>query len=135
MDERTMLQTGSSSRDDFKQRHKRLDKTLYACDLDFVLIAKTPVPDIVAAIDYKQHGDGISFSEVIAYNSLIRRGIPVFIVSGEAASGAFIIHEYLGGHHGKPTSRLSEICRTSGWSEFEEWELTLRRNYIKRFQA
>jgi hypothetical protein len=46
---------GSPRRDRFKQRHKLLSKEFYGCDLDFVLVTKTPVPDVIAVLDYKSN--------------------------------------------------------------------------------
>lgn len=133
MNEWTHAQVGSPSRDAFKRRHKDLNRTLYACDLDFVLIEKDPTPDIVAALDYKQDGDDVSFSEVIAYNALIRRGIKVFIVTGDAETGCFEICEYIGGHHRKPTCKLSRPCTTRNWKEFENWEQSVRQAFRSKF--
>jgi hypothetical protein len=133
MDNHTRQQTGSPSRDQFKRLHKKLSRDLYGCDIDFVFVTKVPTPDIIAALDYKQDGDGISFSEVIAYNSLVRRGIPVFIVTGEAAAGEFRIERYTGGHHGKPKFTLEHVCDIANWQEFEQWERSLRKQYMATF--
>lgn len=133
MDERTMHQKGAPSRDEFKHRHKTLCRQFYACDLDFVFVEKVPTPDIVAAIDYKTSSDAITFTEVIAYNALTRRGIPVFVVSGDVETGAFTISKYIGGHHGQPRYELKQVTTTSGWLEFEAWEKSVRDTHRKRF--
>ena len=124
---------GSESRDVFKRHHKDLSQALYACDLDFVLLAKEPVPDIVAAIDYKSDDDEIRFSEVIAYNALVRRGIQVFIVQGDPETGAFQISRYEGGHHRKPRYTTTAVATTKNWNEFEAWEFALRHQFGERY--
>lgn len=134
MNENTKQQKGSPSRDTFKRKHKDLDKTLWACDLDFVLVDKSPVPDIVAVLDYKQADDNITFSEVIAYNALMGRGLPVYVVVGDAEVGAFIIYHYRGGNHKKPRCDMAEVCRTADWQEFADWEKTLRNRRFNRLK-
>lgn len=133
MKESTRQQKGSPSRDLFKRKHKDLGRDLYALDIDFALIEKNPYPTIVAILDYKQSSDEITFSEVIAYNSLIDRGLPVYIISGDAESGAFTIFKYEGGNYRKPISRLRAIHQTQDWSGFESWERSLRSHMKKRF--
>jgi 2-oxoglutarate dehydrogenase complex dehydrogenase (E1) component-like enzyme len=135
MNEHTKRQQGSPTRDLFKRKHKDLHKSLFACDLDFVFVEKVPIPDIVAAIDYKTRNDNVTFSEVIAYNALVRRGIPVFVVTGDAESGEFTIRRFAGGHHRKPIVRYFEPAQkqVSNWREFEAWEVSLREEYRARF--
>lgn len=124
---------GSDSRDEFKRRHKQLSRQFYASDLDFVLVEKHPYPDIVAALDYKRNSDSISFAEVIAYNSLLKRGIPLFIIKGDELKGRFTICEYMGGHHGRPDCVLKAIRNTDSWVEFEAWESELRTKWTTRW--
>lgn len=133
MNEFTRQQTGSPSRDKFKRKHKDLSRAFFACDIDFVFVQKTPMPDIVAAIDYKQSGDDVTFSESIAYNALVRRGIPVFIVIGNVDTGAFEIKEYIGGHHRIPVARYGSTVYVNSWDEFASWERQLRIDYEIRF--
>lgn len=133
MDEHKRQLKGSPSRDAFKRMHKELGPDLYACDLDFVLIEKVPTPDIIAALDYKQDGDTVSFAEVIVYNALIRRGIPVFIVKGPVETCEFAIGQYRGGHHGKPRYRVDLVHETASKEEFEKWERSLREEYAAKF--
>jgi hypothetical protein len=133
MDETTKALKGSPNRDAFKQRHKELSKDLWACDIDFCLVEKYPFPDIVAAIDYKTDRDSITFSEVIAYNSLVSRGIDVFIVQGDAEVGAFSISKYIGGNHQRPDFELRLCIAVKNWAEFEEWEKGLRLHKRTRF--
>lgn len=134
MNEYTRNQKGSPARDEFKRRHKDLSNRFYACDLDFVFVQKTPLPDIVAAIDYKAANDGITFSEVIAYNALTRRGIPVFVVQGDPVLGRFAVYQYVGGHHGKPTYRINHVVNTADWAAFARWESSLRDEYETRYK-
>lgn len=135
MDDFKKIQMGSPSRDAFKQRHKQLRGDLYGCDIDFVLVEKTPVPDIIAALDYKVEGDDVSFAEVIAYNGLIMRGIPVYIVTGDAMTGEFRIDRYTGGNHKPkpPEYHLEFVQNTTSWSDFEKWETLLRHEHCKKF--
>ena len=132
MDEDKRNLVGSRSRDLFKRRHKELDDTMYASDVDFVLVCKDPEPGIVAALDYKTHTDVIRFTEVIAYNAFKGAGIPVYIVRGSAdPDGCFTILEYVSGNHkpDPPVCELQEVCKTKNWQEFEKWELGLRGHY------
>lgn len=124
---------GSPSRDTFKQKHKEINPEFYASDLDFVLTTKYPFPDIVAAIDFKTANDEIGFSEVIAYNALVVRGINVYIVTGDPESGKFRIEKYIGGHHKKPRYQIELIATTSDWTDFANWELSLRGNWKRTF--
>lgn len=135
MDDSKRRLKGSPSRDCFKQRHKDLPSNFYAMDLDFVLIAKTPIPDVICAIDYKQHGDEITFTEVIGYNAMTRRGLPVYIATGDAEAGRFEISRYVGGHHATPTYTLQPICKTESWQDFQSWEQELRNEFILKWNA
>lgn len=128
---------GSSSRDLFKHKHKHFcSSSFYAIDLDFCLVEKSPFPGIVAALDYKKSvNDEITFAEVIGYNGLIIRGIPVFVISGEIESGSFSIYEYIGGHHKKPDYRLSFIASVASWLEFEQWEFQLRKSWKEKYAS
>jgi hypothetical protein len=136
MNDHTKKQCGSPSRDLFKLNHKKLHKDLWAIDLDFVLIEKYPYPDIVAAIDFKSSSaDKVGFSEVIAYNALLNRGIPVFIVEGDAKSGVFEIYRYVGGCHKRPSPRLAHHASIEGWEAFGEWEKALRKSRASRFST
>lgn len=124
---------GSPNRDEFKRRHKDICRDLWSCDIDFMFVEKSPVPDIVAAIDYKTDDDKIQFSEVIAYNSLRRRGIPVFIIRGDSVSGKFDILRYDGGHHRQPRYTLTLVAKTEDWQGLERWELSLRREFGEQY--
>jgi hypothetical protein len=133
MDEGKKALKGSPSRDTFKRLHKDLDRSLWACDLDFVLVEKEPYPDIVAVLDYKQKNDAITFTEVIAYNALSQRGIPVYVVQGDAETGVFEISKYQGGHHRVPRYELKEVYATKSWEDFGEWERLLREWSRQRY--
>lgn len=133
MNEWTKQQQGSPSRDRFKRKHKDLCRSFFSCDIDFVFVEKTPFPDIVAAIDYKQTGDDVTFSESIAYTALVRRGIPVYIVTGDVETGQFIIKEYIGGHHRKPIARYGNELECDSWDQFQQWEQWLRNQYRSLF--
>lgn len=136
MHEVTRQQKGSPSRDLFKRKHKDLSKKFYACDLDFVFVEKEPYPDIIAVIDYKKDtDDNITFSEVVAYNALMRRGITVYIVTGDAEVGSFIIYRYEGGHHLKPRWVIKEVFRCDNWQGFSQWEESLRDHHHKRYRV
>lgn len=124
---------GSESRDMFKYMHKQTHPDHWACDLDFVLVAKFPTPDVIAVLDYKTPRDTIGFSEVIAYNAIIKRGLPVFIVYGDAEKGMFSISRYYAGNHQKPTWKLIQVATTASWDEFHKWEANIRAEYVARF--
>jgi predicted nucleotidyltransferase len=134
MNEVTKFLKGSDARDLFKQRHKRLLPSLFAIDIDFCLISRDPWPHIVAVLDYKKSDDEITFAEVVAYNDLVMRGIPVYIVVGDADVGKFSISKYTGGHHVRPDIRTELVCKTNNWREFESWEIQLRHESKARFE-
>ena len=134
MDESKKNLKGSESRDTFKLKHKTLSKTFYACDIDFMFLEKFPFPGIVAVVDYKQNADSVTFSETIAYNDFIRRGIPVYIVQGDADAGVFKIFEYVGGHHVKPRQELNAIGVTDSWESFGRWEQKIRDAYKHKYR-
>lgn len=134
MNDQTKVLKGSPSRDEFKRLHKKLSPQFYACDIDFVFVEKEPTADIVLAVDYKAEGDAITFSETIAYNSLIRRGIDVYIVKGDVDTGCFQISQYVGGHYGRPRADLLQVASTQSWEEFGEWERQKRNEWKQRFR-
>lgn len=133
MDEAKQNLKGSEKRDEFKRRHKDLDKSFYATDADFCLVSKVP-PGTVAYLDYKGSGEGITFTEAIQYNEWMIQA-PVFIIEGsDPQNGPFIISRYLGGNWqpNPPEVHLERIKIVDGWKEFEEWERYLRNEYRKR---
>ena len=119
---------GSPSRDQFKMLHKqKAPGGFYACDLDFILVAKFPAR-IVAVIDYKKGQEKITFSEVIAYNELVKH-FPLFIIQGkDTEDGPFIIEQYIKGDW-KPNPCIVEvqtIRQCESWEDLVEWENKLR---------
>lgn len=129
LDKRKQYLKGSPSRDSFKYQHKKLSRKLYACDLDFILVAKFPYR-IIAFIDYKQGTEPLTFSEVIAFNQLKTIAL-VFIIRGkEAESGPFQIFKFEGGNPtpNPPTYDLTAIRQCETWQDLEEWEKQLRSN-------
>lgn len=135
MNEHTKKQCGSPSRDLFKLKHKELDRSLYGCDIDFCIVTKNPFPDIVAVLDYKKAFDEITFSEVIAYNALMMRGIDVYIVCGDAEIGRFEISKYAGGNHQKPRYSFTDVVHVKDWKEYEAWEHMIRGKHFMDFKA
>ena len=125
---------GSDSRDHFKFMHKQSHPGHYACDLDFVLVRKDP-DGIVALLDYKSRLDEVTFSEVVTFNDFINRGIPVYIIVGDAYAGCFEILRYMGGNKLKPRYTLKSLCRTQCWEDFHKWESAIREHLASRFTA
>jgi len=108
--------------------HKSLPGGFYATDLDLVFVGKRP-PGIVAMIDYKTPYDRVTFSEVLAYNDLIAKGYPVFIIESLEPFEKFTIREYLGGDWkpDPPIVNLKTVLDGVGIKEFIRWEQELRR--------
>ena len=129
MDNHKMRMKGSPSRDAFKQWHKTLFSDLYACDFDFVLVKKNP-PRIVAILDYKTPTDSITFAEVLAYNDLAERGIPIYIVVGNEPFETLKIYLYKSGNWKpeSPTVNLQFVTETTSRLEYAMWERKLRRS-------
>lgn len=135
MDEAKQNLTGSPSRDTFKRRHKDLCKQFYACDLDFVLIAKEPYR-IISFLDYKKLRENITFSEVIAYN-ILKQIAPVYIVRGkDPEKGPFVVWEFKNGDPkpDPPTVELELIKQCETWAVLEIWEMELRNSSFYRRQ-
>jgi len=130
MDDQKLNLKGSPSRDAFKQWHKTLFPWLYACDADFILVNKNP-PGIVAVLDYKTQKDHVTFSEVLAYNDFVIRGIPVYIVVGCEPFQQLEIYLYLGGNSQPepPQVRLELIASTNTRLEFALWESKIRQEW------
>jgi hypothetical protein len=123
----------SPSRDEFKRFHKELPGDFYATDIDFCFVGKYP-QGIIAILDYKKFGETVKFSEVIAYNELMKSA-PIYIVKGEnPAKGPFEIVRYLGGdpRPEPPVIKTELIEKVSGWDEFGKWEENLRLEYKNR---
>lgn len=134
MDKAKQNLIGSPARDLFKQAHKlHAPAYCYACDLDFILITKKPTARIVAFLDYKGMFDDVSFSEVIAYNSLMSIA-PVYIVRGKDPQlGPFDIQEYRGGfwQPEPPMVNLKHLYHCDNWNDLVAFELSLRDKEMK----
>ena len=123
---------GSEKRDEFKCRHKDLNKQFYATDADFCLVSKKP-PGTVAYLDYKGSGEPVTFSEAIQYNEWMKHA-PVYIVEGPAATGPFVIRRYLGADWQPfpPEVNWGELEPAEDWQAFGRWEQRLRDTYRRR---
>ena len=119
---------GSPSRDSFKQKHKSLDPSFYACDLDFVLVDKKEGGRIVAFLDFKKPLDSITFSEVLAYE-ILKVIAPIYIVVSPAPDdGPFSVRQYISGNYRPypPECNIQKICECLNWEQFAQWEKELR---------
>jgi hypothetical protein len=128
MNDATRMLVGSQSRDDFKRRHKDLDCTFYACDLDLCWVSKNP-PSILAVLDYKKDGDRITFSEVVAYCDLIEQDVKVLIVQGDCETGQFCIQQFVAGDYRPypPKVELAYMADTESWEDFGDFQREFRR--------
>lgn len=131
MDKRTAELKGSPLRDLYKQLHKaKLAPHMVGCDLDFVIVEKDP-DCIVAFKDVKRYGEKVTFSEVIAYNQLLRLA-PLYLLYAENEEalevGKFIVHRYLGGNRrpNPPTIQTEIYARLDNWNDYQRWEQELR---------
>lgn len=129
MDKRDLK--GSPSRDEFKHWHKQGARNAYALDMDLMFVEKSP-PGIVAATDYKLnlHRDPITFSEVIAYNDYVERGIPVYIIVSECLE-TFDIYRYMSGDWRPfpPVYTLQPVLKGASQAEYWRWELAIREEW------
>ena len=128
------LLKGSPSRDIFKQMHKTLHRSFYACDIDFVLVGNRPhrPAGIIAFLDFKLPQDKVTFSEVLAYNDLLKIA-PVYIIeSPNPETGPFAIRRFLSGvinrYPAKPSIALDNAEMCCDWEAFEVWERKIRNN-------
>lgn len=141
MDKKKRELKGSPARDAFKQFHKTILRPFYAVDLDLVFVEKTPIPGVVAVLDYKQPNDRVSFSEVLLYNKLLEVGIPVFVVisawckNQDPPFNNFAIFRYCSGDHRPepPLVDLETIHHSLTFEEFVEWEGSLRTAYKRSY--
>ena len=129
MDDKTKLLKGSPSRDTFKQAHKSLSNSFYACDIDFVFVGNHP-PGIIAFLDFKLPRDTVTFSEVLAYNDLLKLA-PVYIVeASDPANGPFKVARYTRGvinaYPRPPTITLEPVGTFCNLAAFGEWERKIR---------
>lgn len=126
---------GSKYLDIFKHKHKKLDRKLYGCDFDYVVVEKEPIPGIVAVYDFKFGRDNVSFAEVIAYCHNIRTGVDTFIIHTESSDieGPFFVEKFVGGHHSRPDVRTIPIGTLNTWADIEKWEMNLRAEWRAKF--
>ena len=127
MDDNIKSLEGSKKKDRFKRLHKDLHKSLYACDVDLCLVNFSP-PGIVAFLDYKTKIDGITKTEILVYNILMKIA-PIYIVQGDADIADFVITKYKGGNSKERTCKRDWVVRTYGWEEYEVWEKELRKSW------
>jgi hypothetical protein len=131
MNDRMRQLKGSPLRDLFKLLHKRkLPSTMFGCDLDFVIVEKNP-DCIIAFLDVKVLDEGVTFSEVIAYNKLLAQA-PLYLLytAGETTmeQGEFKIFQYVGGNRGPnpPAVNMRFCTEIANWNEYRQWEQGLR---------
>lgn len=114
---------GSPKLDIFKWAHKQMDAPFYAADGDLILVAKSP-PGIVAYLDYKGSGEGITYTEQLLYDIWVETN-PVFIVRGDPKYGPFEVSRYIKG------GSTVFACNLKDWNEFRSWEAEQRRLYTR----
>lgn len=152
----TKMQQGSKSRDVFKWLRKQmLDKNSWALDVDLELVEKEPKPFIVARLDFKVGNDGISFSEAIAYSTLIGlphpHRIPVYIIYADHLFKSHAENELLSPKDRKilaknfhrftvkelisadyrpnpPKTKEIIVLENATWEDLGKWETQLRNN-------
>lgn len=129
MDEIIKNLQGSWRNDLFKKLHKQINKNYWACDIDFCLVEKKPNARIIAFLDMKYVGEKVTFSEVIAYNSLIKTANLYVVYAKDIVKGVFDIWQYDGGdwHPEPPIIKAHKIREIKNWIDFEEWEKELRK--------
>ena len=131
MDEQKRNLQGSSKRDIFKRKRKTYSSRLYATDIDLAWIEKYP-PGIVAYVDYKGSGEGITFTEAIAYNEWVQHAKLVYIIEGpDPEQGPFDVYRYLEGdwHPDPPMIKRQHVITCPTWDALTEWEEKLRAMY------
>ena len=129
VDDATQNLEGSPSRDRFKLLHKKkCASSSYACDLDFILVGKSPYR-IVAFLDYKLSKDKVTFSEIIAYNILKKIATVYIIRSLKPDNGPFLITRFDGGDPSPnpPVANCSFVKECATWEDFNKWEQDIRR--------
>ena len=139
----TLMQKGSKSRDHFKYLHKHmLGKDAWALDSDLELVEKSPLPFIVARLDFKMPHDRISFTEAIAYQTILKFGIPVYFIEAhsgflesEPSAHRFDIYRLDSTDYRPkiPTRQGEYILRDATWDGLAVWEKALRRARQKEF--
>jgi len=133
---------GSEARDVFKRLHKqKAPSDFYALDVDLELVSKggishnAPAPNIVARIDFKRPDDGLEFTEVLSYNWMVTRDVPVYIiectdvdfVKKTPEEHRFNVFRYKGGDFLDPVNTITRRVATGlSWKQLVEWERCLR---------
>jgi len=133
MDNAKRALKGSEKRDTFKQSHKSLHPSFYACDIDFCLVSKYP-PGIVALFDYKDFNDSVTFSEALAYNKFMEIA-PVYVIqASNPETGPFILRRYCGANWKPepPDVKYGPPLRLADWPAVGLWQRELRIEYRKR---
>ena len=133
---------GSEARDVFKRLHKQqAPSDYYALDVDLELVSKggtvhtAPAPTIVARVDFKRPDDDLEFSEVLSYNWMAVRGVPVYIVechdedfvNKSPDEHRFNVYRYKGGDFERPVNTVTKtVASDLSWNQLVEWERCLR---------
>lgn len=141
---------GSESRDVFKRLHKQqAPSDFYALDIDFELVSKggtahaAPKPTIVARVDFKRPDDGLAFTEVLSYNWMVMRDVPVYIVECQDVGFVdkppdehrFNVYRYKGGDFEHPVNTVTNTVASGlSWDQLVEWERCLRSGGPGTFQ-
>ncbi len=118
---------GSEKRDVFKWAHKAKmeNASFYASDADLVLAGTFP-RGVIAYLDYKGSGEGITFTEQIVYDEWVISK-PVYIIKGsDPENGPFVVSKYICG------GSTEYECTLDDWEQFLKWEAMLRRDYSSR---
>lgn len=139
MDEEIKNLEGSPIRDRWRRLHKDLSSGLYGADGDFIWVEFT-YPGVVAYLDIKGPYDSLTRTEIVLYNYWINQA-PVYIIQIPETipidvclgSGIFKIGRYYRTElTNQPNPNVEWIETTSSWSEFEEWEVSVRNEYKQR---
>lgn len=142
MNEAVKQLKGSAARDHFKYMYKQMmSRQNYALDVDLELVEKFPFPFIVARLDYKRAGEGLSltFTEALSYQYIAGvptpLRIPVYIVEGlrfspelDETEHRFNVYELISADYkpNPPTWQKKQVLREVNWSGLAAWEDKLR---------
>jgi len=141
---------GSEARDVFKRLHQQqAPSEFYALDVDFELVSKggtdytAPAPSIIARVDFKRPDDELTFTEVLSYNWMITRGVPVYIIESvdvdfvnkPPEAHQFNVYRYRGGDFADPVNTvMNQVAVELSWEQLVEWERCLRHGGPGTFQ-
>ena len=139
MNDYTKRQKGSPSRDKFKWLHKQImPPQCWALNSDLELVEKSPVPFIVARLDFKLYGDSISFTEAISYQQFVSElGIPVYIIIADRnfkfdvvdhTKHRFDVWQMTSADYrpNPPTWKGHIVLKDATWDDLKNWEIQLR---------